>query len=64
MGRYHHSQPALEIVRSFINERYRERLERHGLMDFNNHPATTLQDLRIVLETSIARAREEAVEPR
>jgi len=64
MGRYHHSQPALEVVRAVINERYRERLRGHALMDFNNHTATTLQDLRAVLELSLARARAEAASGR
>jgi hypothetical protein len=64
MRRYHHSQPALDIVRSVINERYRERLKGHGLMDFNNHSATTLEDLRTVLELAIERARTEAASER
>lgn len=59
MGRYHHSQPALEVVRWVINRRWPERLKGHGLMDFNNNPATTLQDLREVLELSLVQAREE-----
>jgi hypothetical protein len=64
MGRYHHSQPALEVVRSVINERWPERLKGHGLMDFNNHPATTMEDLRTVLESALARARVEATSER
>ena len=64
MGRYHHSQPAFDVVRSVINERYPERLHGHGLMDFNNDAATTLQDLRTVLELSVARARAEAASGR
>jgi len=59
MGRYHHSQPALDVVRSFINERWPNRLHGHGLMDFNNDRATTLDDLRTVLDVSIRRARAE-----
>lgn len=64
MGRYHHSQPALDIVRSVINERWQERLHGHGLMDFNNHPATTLEDLHVVLELSLERAGAEAAATR
>ena len=64
MGRYHHSQPALEVVRSVINERWPERLHGHGLMDFNNHAATTMEDLRTVLESSLARVRVEAASER
>ena len=60
MGRYHHSQPALDIVRAFINERWPDRLHGHGLMDFNNDQATTVDDLRTVLDVSIRRAGAEA----
>jgi hypothetical protein len=60
MGRYHHSQPAFEVVRSLIGERWSDRLQGHALMNFNNHAATTLDDLRSLLEASIERARVEA----
>ena len=60
MGRYHHRQPALELVRSAILERWRDRITSHQLIDFNNHPATTISDLRTVLELALARARAQA----
>lgn len=60
MGRYQHRQPALELVRAVIAERWRDRITSHQLVDFNNHPATTMADLRTVLETALARAQVQA----
>jgi hypothetical protein len=59
MGRYQHRQPALEIVRSVIFERWRQRITGHRLVDMNNHPDTTLEDLRMLLELSLQRARDQ-----
>lgn len=62
-GRYHHRQPALQIVRAVIMERWRERVTSHTLVDFNNHPATTIGDLRSALDISLARAQAQAQPP-
>lgn len=60
MGRYHHRQPALELVRAVINERWPDRWSSHQLMDFNNHSSTTLDDVRTVLEVAHSLARSES----
>jgi hypothetical protein len=60
MERYHHRQPALELVRSIIIERWRDRIVSHTLVDFNNHPATTMVELRSALELALERARAQA----
>lgn len=60
MGRYHHRQPALEIVRSVVAERWRQRIVSHPLVDLNNHPDTKIDDLRTLLQLSLARARADA----
>jgi hypothetical protein len=60
MGRYHHRQPALELVRGVINERWPDRWSNHQLMDFNNHPSTTMHDVRTVVEIAHSLARAEA----
>jgi hypothetical protein len=60
MGRYHHRQPALELVRAVIAERWRDRITSHQLVDFNNHPATTIADLRTVLRVALERATAQA----
>lgn len=59
MGRYQHRQPALEIVRSVVFERWRQRITGHPLVDMNNHPDTTHEDLRMLLELSLQRARDQ-----
>ena len=63
MGRYHHRQPALDLVRAVIVERWRDRITSHQLVDFNNHPATTIADVRTVLETALERATAQAQSP-
>jgi len=64
MGRYHHRQPALELVRAVIAERWRDRITSHQLVDFNNHPATTITDLRTVLRVALERATAQASSPK
>jgi hypothetical protein len=60
MGRYHHRQPALELVRAAIHDRWPDRWGRHQLMDFNNHPSTTVDDVKTVIEVARSMARAEA----
>jgi hypothetical protein len=64
MGRYHHRQPALELVRAVIFERWRDRITSHQLIDFNNHPATTSADLKTVLLAALERASVQAQLPK
>ena len=55
MGRYHHRQPGAELVRSMIRELWPGRIGSHALMDFNNHPETTLAEIRRILREAIQR---------
>jgi hypothetical protein len=48
------------LVRSVILERWRDRITSHQLIDFNNHPATTMTELRTVLEVALERASAQA----
>jgi hypothetical protein len=64
MGRYHHRQPALELLRGVIVARWRDRMAGHPLMDFNNHPATTLEEMRSALEAALVSARAQAASGR
>jgi hypothetical protein len=50
MGKYCHRQPAMQRVRQAIDEQWRDRVTAHRLMDFNNHPDTTLDDVIAVLD--------------
>ena len=44
-GEYQHRQPALQLVRRVVGEEWGERIKNHRLMDFNNDPNTTFDDL-------------------
>jgi hypothetical protein len=58
-GAYYHRQPALEIVRQVIRENWPDRLSGHPVMDFNNHPDTTWDDLSGALEHALELVRSE-----
>jgi hypothetical protein len=44
-----------------ITEQWPDRLDSHPLMDFNNHPHTTVGDVEAALQAAISLARTEAV---
>jgi len=54
-GGVHYRQPALQMVREVLNEVGGSRLGNHRLMDYNNHPDTTLAELHTLLNTAQAR---------
>jgi hypothetical protein len=54
-GGVHYRQPALQAVREVLNEVGGNRLGKHRLMDYNNHPDTTLEDIHNLLHTAQAR---------
>lgn len=54
-GRYRHRRTALQEVRFAVEEATRGRAYEHRLRDFNNDPATRLQDLYAVLATARSR---------
>jgi hypothetical protein len=54
-GGVHYRQPALQSVREVLNEVGGNRLNKHRLMDYNNHPETTLEDIHNLLRTAQAR---------
>jgi hypothetical protein len=62
MGRYHHAQPAMDIVRNIISQRWRNRYTGHILMNFNNHEATTLEDIRNAFVAALIETRSEALQ--
>lgn len=59
-GEYRHRQPALEVLRAVIRDRWADRLSGHAIMDFNNHPATTRAELESAVAEALDRARVEA----
>jgi len=54
-GGVHYRQPALQMVREVLNEVGGTRLGKHRLMDYNNHPNTTLAEVQTLLRTAQAR---------
>jgi hypothetical protein len=62
MGRYHHAQAAIDVVRAIISEQFRDRPSGHNLVDFNNNAKTTAAEVRAVLEAAISRALSESAE--
>jgi hypothetical protein len=54
-GGVHYRQPALQMVREVLNEVGGNRLGNHRLMDYNNHPDTTLAEVHGLLNTAQAR---------
>jgi hypothetical protein len=54
-GGVHYRQPALQIAREVLNEVGGNRLGKHRLMDYNNHPDTTLAEVHSLLRTAEAR---------
>ncbi len=55
VGSVHYRQPALQAVRQVLNEVGGTRITKHRLMDYNNHPDTTIQDIRNLLRTAAGR---------
>ncbi len=54
-GGVHYRQPAFQMVREVLNEVGGNRLDKHRLMDYNNHPDTTLAEVHSLLNTAQAR---------
>ena len=54
-GGVHYRQPALQAVREVLNEVGGNRVSKHRLMDYNNHPDTTLAEIHDLLRTSQSR---------
>jgi hypothetical protein len=49
-GGVHYRQPAMQVVREVLNEVGGTRTKLHRLMDYNNHPDTTLDDIHNLLK--------------
>ena len=53
VGEYNHRRPGLQQVRWIIGDKYRDRLDGHRLMNFNNHPSTTFDEIKRLLAESL-----------
>jgi hypothetical protein len=49
-GGIHYRQPALQAMREAVNDVGGTRVDKHRIMDYNNHPDTTLADIHALLD--------------
>jgi hypothetical protein len=61
-GGIHHRRPAVEVVREIVEERTAARNYHHHLTDYNNDPATHLDDVQSLFQEALSRI-EEAINP-
>jgi hypothetical protein len=54
-GGVHYRQPAMQAVREVLNEVGAGRFNLHRLMDYNNHPDTTLEEIHALLRGAQAK---------
>lgn len=54
-GGIHYRQPAAQAVREALNAVDAKRIKTHRIMDFNNHPDTTLAEIHAVLNAARAK---------
>jgi hypothetical protein len=52
-GKYMHRQPALQEIRFVIEDNYKNRWSVHRLADFNAHPDTTFNDVKLVIAKAV-----------
>ena len=56
-GGFHHRRPALEVVRQIVDKRSEAKKYHHRLMEYNNDPATRIEDVRSLFAEAIAAIR-------
>jgi very-short-patch-repair endonuclease len=56
-GGVHYRQPAMQAVREVLNEVGGERVKLHRIMDYNNHPETTLAEIHALLGKAEAKLK-------
>jgi hypothetical protein len=56
-GGFHHRRPAMELVRTIVDERTATKTYQHRLMDYNNDRTTRLDDVRSLFREAIARIK-------
>jgi len=56
-GGFHHRRPAMELVRTIVDERTKDRQYQHRLMEYNNDQSTRLDDVRTLFAEAIKRIK-------
>lgn len=54
-GGIHYRQPALQAMREAVNDVGGKRVDKHRIMDYNNHPDTTLAEIHALLNLAQAK---------
>lgn len=58
-GGVHYRQPAMQAVREELNKVDASRIKTHRIMDYNNHPATTLEEIHGLLRNARAKVEKD-----
>jgi hypothetical protein len=58
-GEYIHRRSGMQIVRFIIEKYEKGRVKEHRLMDWNNHPDTTFEEVKKVLKESIETVKQQ-----
>ena len=58
-GEYIHRRSAMQIVRFTVEKYENGRVKEHRLMDWNNHPDTTFEEVKKVLKESIKKVEQQ-----
>lgn len=58
-GGVHYRQPAMQAVREELNRVDKARIKTHRIMDYNNHPDTTLDEIHALLKRARGRVERE-----
>jgi hypothetical protein len=58
-GGIHYRQPALQAVREVLNTVDASRIKTHRIMDYNNHPDTTLPEIHALLRSALAKVEKD-----
>lgn len=58
-GGVHYRQPAMQAVREELNKVDASRIKTHRIMDYNNHPATTLEEIHALLRNAQAKVEKD-----
>ena len=56
-GGFNHRRPAGQVVRRVVDTRSKDRNYQHRMMDYNNDPRTTLDDVRSLFAEAIAKIK-------
>jgi hypothetical protein len=60
IGLLDHRRPALEVIRAIVDDRSQGRNYNHRLMDYNNDPTTTFDDVQSLFREALYRVHDKA----